>query len=228
MAGPLFQPIRGLLFAIAFFPLRSVLFGQRCRLAAHVADTCDGGHSLHLRSVSRICRGNDLHSIPHPTSAKCGRRLADCACGGSRRDLEQPAVTAWKTHGTHRSLTVAATRLMVPHPDHTCSRCTPVKRLRRVGWTGNGNPECALPETSHPSQQAVCSGHARCLPRVAVLENRLLIAIEQSRVEAKRDFTCPTFLAAENRAGREHTLASAQYSFRSVSISDRASFSCDR
>ena len=29
MAGPLFQPIRGLLFAIAFFPLRSVLFGQK-------------------------------------------------------------------------------------------------------------------------------------------------------------------------------------------------------
>jgi hypothetical protein len=29
MAGPLFQPLRGLLFAIAFFPLRSVLFGQK-------------------------------------------------------------------------------------------------------------------------------------------------------------------------------------------------------
>ncbi len=29
MAGPLFQPIRGLLFAIAFFPLRSVLFHRR-------------------------------------------------------------------------------------------------------------------------------------------------------------------------------------------------------
>lgn len=29
MAGPLFQPIRGLLFAIAFFPLRSVFFGQK-------------------------------------------------------------------------------------------------------------------------------------------------------------------------------------------------------
>jgi len=29
MAGPLFQPLRGLLFAIAFFPLRSVLFGKK-------------------------------------------------------------------------------------------------------------------------------------------------------------------------------------------------------
>ena len=29
MAGPLFQPLRGLLFAIAFYPLRSVLFGRR-------------------------------------------------------------------------------------------------------------------------------------------------------------------------------------------------------
>src|SRR5437764_13591505 len=27
MAGPLFQPIRGLIFALAFYPLRSVLFG---------------------------------------------------------------------------------------------------------------------------------------------------------------------------------------------------------
>jgi hypothetical protein len=29
MAGPLFQPIRGLLFAVAFYPLRSVLFGRK-------------------------------------------------------------------------------------------------------------------------------------------------------------------------------------------------------
>lgn len=29
MAGPLFQPIRGLLFAIAFYPLRTVLFGPK-------------------------------------------------------------------------------------------------------------------------------------------------------------------------------------------------------
>ena len=29
MAGPLFQPIRGLLFAIAFYPIRSVLFGPK-------------------------------------------------------------------------------------------------------------------------------------------------------------------------------------------------------
>lgn len=29
MAGPLFQPIRGLLFAIAFFPVRSAIFGQK-------------------------------------------------------------------------------------------------------------------------------------------------------------------------------------------------------
>ena len=29
MAGPLFQPIRGLLFAVAFYPLRSVLFDAR-------------------------------------------------------------------------------------------------------------------------------------------------------------------------------------------------------
>ena len=29
MAGPLFQPIRGLLFAIAFYPLRTVLFGRK-------------------------------------------------------------------------------------------------------------------------------------------------------------------------------------------------------
>lgn len=28
-AGPLFQPLRGLLFAAAFYPLRQVLFGQR-------------------------------------------------------------------------------------------------------------------------------------------------------------------------------------------------------
>ena len=28
MAGPLFQPIRGILFAIAFFPLREILFGK--------------------------------------------------------------------------------------------------------------------------------------------------------------------------------------------------------
>ena len=27
MAGPLFQPIRGVIFALAFFPLRSILFG---------------------------------------------------------------------------------------------------------------------------------------------------------------------------------------------------------
>jgi hypothetical protein len=29
MAGPLFQPIRGVLFALAFYPLRSILFGTR-------------------------------------------------------------------------------------------------------------------------------------------------------------------------------------------------------
>lgn len=29
MAGPLFQPLRGIIFAAAFYPLRSVLFGQR-------------------------------------------------------------------------------------------------------------------------------------------------------------------------------------------------------
>jgi hypothetical protein len=29
MAGPLFQPIRGLLFAIAFYPIRSVIFGRK-------------------------------------------------------------------------------------------------------------------------------------------------------------------------------------------------------
>ena len=29
MAGPLFQPIRGLIFALAFYPLRSVLFATR-------------------------------------------------------------------------------------------------------------------------------------------------------------------------------------------------------
>jgi len=29
MAGPLFQPIRGLLFALAFYPLRTVLFGRK-------------------------------------------------------------------------------------------------------------------------------------------------------------------------------------------------------
>ena len=29
MAGPLFQPIRGLLFALAFYPLRESLFGRR-------------------------------------------------------------------------------------------------------------------------------------------------------------------------------------------------------
>jgi hypothetical protein len=29
MAGPLFQPIRGLIFALVFYPLRSVLFGRR-------------------------------------------------------------------------------------------------------------------------------------------------------------------------------------------------------
>jgi len=29
MAGPLFQPIRGLIFALVFFPLRSFLFGNR-------------------------------------------------------------------------------------------------------------------------------------------------------------------------------------------------------
>jgi hypothetical protein len=28
MAGPLFQPIRGLLFALAFYPLRGILFGK--------------------------------------------------------------------------------------------------------------------------------------------------------------------------------------------------------
>ena len=29
MAGPLFQPLRGIIFALAFYPLRSVLFGER-------------------------------------------------------------------------------------------------------------------------------------------------------------------------------------------------------
>ncbi len=29
MAGPLFQPIRGIVFALAFYPLRSVLFGKK-------------------------------------------------------------------------------------------------------------------------------------------------------------------------------------------------------
>ena len=29
MAGPLFQPIRGVIFALALYPLRSVLFGER-------------------------------------------------------------------------------------------------------------------------------------------------------------------------------------------------------
>lgn len=29
MAGPLFQPIRGLIFALAFFPLRGVIFGRK-------------------------------------------------------------------------------------------------------------------------------------------------------------------------------------------------------
>jgi hypothetical protein len=29
MAGPLFQPVRGIIFALAFYPLRSVLFAER-------------------------------------------------------------------------------------------------------------------------------------------------------------------------------------------------------
>ena len=29
MAGPLFQPLRGLIFALVFYPLRSVLFGRK-------------------------------------------------------------------------------------------------------------------------------------------------------------------------------------------------------
>ena len=29
MAGPLFQPVRGVIFALAFYPLRGVLFGER-------------------------------------------------------------------------------------------------------------------------------------------------------------------------------------------------------
>lgn len=29
MAGPLFQPVRGVIFALAFYPLRSVIFGER-------------------------------------------------------------------------------------------------------------------------------------------------------------------------------------------------------
>ena len=29
MAGPLFQPIRGIIFALALYPLRAILFGQR-------------------------------------------------------------------------------------------------------------------------------------------------------------------------------------------------------
>jgi hypothetical protein len=29
MAGPLFQPLRGLIFALAFYPLRDVLFGKK-------------------------------------------------------------------------------------------------------------------------------------------------------------------------------------------------------
>ena len=29
MAGPLFQPVRGVIFALAFYPLRSVLFSER-------------------------------------------------------------------------------------------------------------------------------------------------------------------------------------------------------
>lgn len=29
MAGPLFQPIRGLIFALAFYPLREILFGRK-------------------------------------------------------------------------------------------------------------------------------------------------------------------------------------------------------
>ena len=29
MAGPLFQPVRGVIFALAFFPLRSALFARR-------------------------------------------------------------------------------------------------------------------------------------------------------------------------------------------------------
>ena len=29
MAGPLFQPMRGLIFALAFYPLRSLLFGRK-------------------------------------------------------------------------------------------------------------------------------------------------------------------------------------------------------
>jgi hypothetical protein len=29
VAGPLFQPVRGLLFALAFYPLREILFGRK-------------------------------------------------------------------------------------------------------------------------------------------------------------------------------------------------------
>lgn len=29
MAGPLLQPIRGLIFALAFYPLREILFGRK-------------------------------------------------------------------------------------------------------------------------------------------------------------------------------------------------------
>ena len=29
MAGPLFQPIRGIIFALAFFPIREILFGKK-------------------------------------------------------------------------------------------------------------------------------------------------------------------------------------------------------
>jgi len=30
MAGPLFQPLRGLIFALVFYPLREILFGKKC------------------------------------------------------------------------------------------------------------------------------------------------------------------------------------------------------
>jgi hypothetical protein len=69
MAGPLFQPIRGLVFSLVFLPTAGVTLHQEKRMARSVGDVDGAGDSFDLWSGSRLDRGDGVHHHPRAGTA---------------------------------------------------------------------------------------------------------------------------------------------------------------
>jgi hypothetical protein len=77
MAGPLFQPLRGLIFALAFYPIRGAW--QKTRLAGDVVAVGGTGNSEYIRARLGIGRGNDLYAA---AGAGADERMAGSGAAG--------------------------------------------------------------------------------------------------------------------------------------------------